>query len=96
MTDPIPIYVDNKAMISISETMKQSNNLKHINTCIEYIRDSVNDRTIKLLTVASEFNVADIHTKCLIGKAYKNHRGKIMHGFNGDPANIHRYMDEYA
>ena len=26
---------------------------------------------------------------------FKNHRGKSMNGFGGDPANIHRLMDIY-
>lgn len=91
----VPVYVDNKAMIDISETMKQSDNLKHINICVNYIREKVNDATIELKKIDTAFNVADIHTKCLSGSVFKNHRGKILKGFGGNPDNIHSYMDEY-
>lgn len=55
----------------------------------------MNSRVFKLLTVSSGLNVADAHTKCLSGKAFRNYRGKIMSGFGGDPDNIHRFIDEY-
>ena len=91
----IPIYVDNKALIDLSESLKQSHNLKHINICVNYIREKVNDSTIELLKIDTEYNVADTHTKNLSGMVFKNHRGKILNGFNNDPTNIHRYMEEY-
>ena len=94
--EQVPIYVDNSAMIDISETMKNSDNLKHINICVNYIREKVNDSTIKLAKIDTVFNIADIHTKCLSGRIFKNHRGKVMKGFGGNPDNIHRYMEEYS
>ena len=50
---------------------------------------------ISLIAIKSEFNVADIHTKCLAGKMFKNLRDKVMRGFGGDSKNIHQFMDEY-
>ena len=66
--------------------------LKHINTCVQYIRDKINDGFIMLLKIGTEFNVADIHTKCLAGKRFYDFKEKIMHGFGGDPENIERYI----
>ena len=55
----------------------------------------INNRTIELRKIFSGFNVADMHTKCLAGSTFKNHRGKSMNGFGGETANIHRLMDIY-
>ena len=87
--------MDSKAAIDIGDSLKQHGNLKHINVCVQFIRSMINDRVVKLLTVKSENNVADIHTKCLPTKIFKNHRGKIMHGFGNDQENIHKLMNEY-
>jgi hypothetical protein len=46
VSQAVTIYVDNEAMIDIATTMKASDNLKHINICINYIREKVNDGTV--------------------------------------------------
>ena len=93
--DPIPIYEDSKSIKDVAESMKQSNNLRHVNICVNYVRQMVNNRTVKLMSIKSEFNVADLHTKCLSGQIFKNHRNKIIYGFGGNANNIHQFMDEY-
>jgi hypothetical protein len=95
VSQAVTIYVDNEAMIDIATTMKASDNLKHINICINYIREKVNDGTVELKPIDTLYNISDIHTKCLTGTPFTNHRGKIMHGFNNNADNIHRYMTEY-
>ena len=35
----IPIYIDNEALMHISESIKEMEKLKHINTCVQYMRD---------------------------------------------------------
>lgn len=90
----IPIYVDNKSLIDISETMKNSKKTNHINVSVQYLRDMINSGEIELLKILTDFNVADIHTKCLVGAIYKSHRRKLMEGFGGDAANLHRHMGE--
>lgn len=60
------------------------------------LEEMVNNGTIALRKILSGFNLSDIYSKCFIRIYFQNHRGKIMNGFGGDPANIHRYMDEYA
>ena len=79
----IPVYVDNQSLIDITETLKNSSKTNHFNNDIQYIRDMINDRLIELRKIDTNFNPADIHTKNLAGKVFKNHRGKIMNGFGG-------------
>ena len=91
----IPVYVDNQSLIDITETLKNSSKTNHFNIDIQYIRDMINSGLIELRKVHTNFNPADIHTKNLAGKVFKNHRGKIMNGFGGKAANIHLHMSEY-
>ena len=48
-----------------------------------------------LLKIDTGFNVSDMHTKCLAGRIFRNHRGKITDGFGGDLNKIDRYMSIY-
>ena len=91
ITGAIPVYVDNHIFsYRYFRNDENSTRTNHINVNIQYVREMVNNGTI------SGFNLSDIYSKCFIRIYFQNHRGKIMNGFGGDPANIHRYMDEYA
>ena len=97
ITGAIPVYVDNHIFsYRYFRNDENSTRTNHINVNIQYVREMINNRTIELRKIFTGYNVADLHTKSLAGHVFKNHRGKIMNGFGGDPANIHRYMDEYA
>ena len=84
------IYVDNKAAIELCKTLKTTHNTKHINLKINFIREKINDRTIKIIFVPSEDNVADVLTKPLSSKLFKKHTEVLMHGHSNPDLFIHR------
>ena len=49
----------------------------------------INGGLIELRKFIQISTPADIHTKNLTGKVFKNHRGKVIYGFGGKAANIH-------
>ena len=55
----------------------------------------INGGLIELRKFIQISTPADIHTKNLTGKVFKNHRGKVVYGFGGKAANIHLHMSEY-
>lgn len=76
---PIPIYVDNKACITISENPAFHKRTKHIAANFHFVRDVVREeKLIKLIYVPSELNLADVFTKPLIGRKFYRHRDLMM------------------
>ena len=65
------------------DTLKQSNRTKHINLKINYIREQINSRKIKLSYVPSAENIADILTKPITGDQFYKLRRNLMFGFDG-------------
>jgi len=78
---PTKLYVDNKSAIDICETLKVGHKTRHINVRLQYIREQVNARTVELVFVPSEQNVADILTKPLHITAFHRCQEKLLHGF---------------
>jgi len=81
--EPTTIYVDSESGIEILNTLKSSNQLKHINTRINFIRECINHRIISLAFVPTELNVADTLTKPLPESSFTRHKEKLLSGFNG-------------
>jgi hypothetical protein len=79
--NPTVIYADNKSMIDLCQTLKSTSNTRHINVRINYLRECVNKRLIKLVFVPTELNVADILTKPLARGIFERHRSKLLKGF---------------
>jgi hypothetical protein len=70
----------------LTETLKQSSKVKHFNLRINYIREQINNRNVKLVYISGKLNVADMLTKPLVGKVFTDHRRKLLCGFDGrDP-----------
>jgi hypothetical protein len=89
-TEPTILYVDSQSAMMLTETLKQSSKVKHFNLRINYIREQINNRNVKLVYISGKLNVADMLTKPLVGTVFTTHRRKLLHGFDGkDPA-----MDE--
>ena len=82
-SEPVIIYVDNKSAITLMETFKVSNNIKHINLRINFIREMINSKVIELHFVPTEFNVADLLTKPLDVATYLKLRDILMNGHGG-------------
>jgi hypothetical protein len=59
------IYVDNTATIALTESMKNTKNIKHFLLILNFLRQEINNKTIILKYIDTNNNVADILTKPL-------------------------------
>ena len=71
------LYCDNLSTINISKNPIQHSRTKHIDIRHHFIRDLVEEKTIKLEHVATELQLADIFTKALDANQFENLRGKL-------------------
>jgi hypothetical protein len=83
LSKPTTLFVDSEPSIKLMDTLKQSNRTKHINLKINYIREQINSRKIKLSYVPSAENIADILTKPITGDQFHKLRRNLMFGFDG-------------
>ncbi|GKC52702.1 hypothetical protein Tco_1075447 [Tanacetum coccineum] len=63
--DNVSIMCDNKGVIDLSKNPVQHSRTKHIEIRHHFLRDNVQKGNISIEKVASEDNIADIHTKPL-------------------------------
>jgi hypothetical protein len=87
-TEPTILYVDSQSAMMLTETLKQSSKVKHFNLRINYIREQINNRNVKLVYINTKLNVADALTKPLVGATFTEHRRKLLEGFNGNDPTI--------
>ena len=66
---PIVINVDNIGAIYMAENNTSNNQTKHVNTRYHFVRELIDEGTLKIEFVRSENNDSDIFTKNL-GKIY--------------------------
>jgi hypothetical protein len=86
--EPTVIYVDNKSTIELVSTLKSNHKTKHINMKINFIREQLNARTIKVKFVRTKNQVADILTKALARADFERLKNYLLYGFNGTMAEI--------
>lgn len=77
-TGTITIYIDNKAAIFSSENNVINNKLKHIDIRYHFIRELINNKTIKLEYIKSSENLADGLTKFLNGTRLRKFRDSVL------------------
>jgi len=82
---PMTIYCDSKSSINLVNTLKSTTQTRHINMRINFIRQCINDRTIQIIFIPTELNVADILTKPLPKHLFQTHCDKLLSGFNNEP-----------
>ena len=75
--DVMILFCDNLSAINISKNLIQHSRTKHIDIRHHFIRDLVEEKTIKLEHVATELQLADIFTKALDANQFENLRGKL-------------------
>ena len=75
--DVVTLYCDNLSTINISKNPIQHSKTKHIDLKNYFIRDLVEEKTIKLEHVAIKLQLADIFTKALDANQFENLRGKL-------------------
>ena len=62
---PIPIYIDNRAVIELMKDSKFHTCTKHIDIKHHYVCDMIKDQDIIVVLCTSKENLADIFTKSL-------------------------------
>ena len=68
---PIVVCVDNVGDIFMSENTSTSGRTKHVDICYWYVNEMVVDRFLKIVSVKTKENVADIFTKNVTSEVYK-------------------------
>ena len=74
---PITVNVDNVGAIFMA-TNYTGKRTRHIDARYHFIRDYVEDGTVKILFVKSEENVADIFTKNTPNLPFKKHQNNLL------------------
>ena len=74
---PVTVMVDNKGDIFMADN-KVVKSTRHIHTRYLLIREYIEDGIIKIQFVKSEDNMADIMTKNVDSKTYKNHQTNLV------------------
>lgn len=80
MPDPTSLKCDNKASISISENPVQHDRTKHVEVDRHFIKEKIDTGIVKLPHVHSEDQLADILTKAVNGRIFKEVLSKLSIG----------------
>ncbi len=79
----IEVNVNNIGAVYLSKNATTGNRTKHFDTRYHFVREYIQDGTMKVVFVRSEENDADIFTKKLSGEVSAKHskkRSSISHG----------------
>jgi hypothetical protein len=80
ITETTIIWEDNQSAIAYSENALVSEMTKHIGLKWHFLKDHVEQGTIKLRYLRTDQMVADMLTKPLLGPALARHRSAILGG----------------
>lgn len=80
---PVKVYVDNTSAITLLESLRGNNRVKHINVRISYLRELIVNGFMQLHFVPTNYNVADILTKALAPDQFEFLRNILMCGHGG-------------
>jgi len=75
---PITVYCDNVGAIYLAYNEKISRRTKHVDTRTHFVRNYVENGTIKIIFVRSEDNDADVFTKNTSENTYDKHTREFM------------------
>jgi len=75
---PITVYCDNIGAIYLAYNEKISRRTKHVDTRTHFVRNYVENGTIKIIFIRSEDNDADVFTKNKSENTYDKHTRKFM------------------
>ena len=79
---PITVYCDNVGAIFLGHNAKNSQRTKHVDIRHHYVRQYVEDGTVKIIFVKSEDNASDVHTKNTTGAIFKKHALRGLSNMN--------------
>jgi hypothetical protein len=72
------LYADNHSALKIAGNTRMDNRIRSIDIKYHYVKDEVASKRIQLMTIASEFNIADIFTKPLGRIRFQRLRDDIL------------------
>jgi len=77
---PTLIYIDSKSGKELCDSLRVTDKSRHFNSKLNYIRQEINVRSVELVFIPGNLNVADIMTKNLAAPKYKRFRSWLMGG----------------
>ena len=77
-TQPTIILEDNQGCIALSENPIHHKRTKHIDVRYHYIREKLEDKTVRLQHIPTADNTADILTKPLGATKFRKHRDELL------------------
>ena len=75
---PTTVHEDNSAVMGIAETLKSTGRTKYLNKVINFVRERVQGKMIRLQKVAGTDNIADILSKPLSAPLFLKHRTAML------------------
>jgi len=75
---PIILFCDNKGAVLLADNNTTSKRMKHISTCIAFLRECVQDTTIHIHFIRATGQIADIFTKALAANEFHNMRQHLI------------------
>ena len=78
---PIPCLIDNMAVIQSAMKDTLAVKTRHVNLQLVKIRDLIEAKQIILVHISSRYNLADVLTKPVFGRAYSNAVISCIHRF---------------
>ena len=79
-TQPCRLFCDNKAAISISENPVQHDRTKHVEVDRHFIKENIEAKVVEMPYVKSEDQLADILTKAVNSKTFRETLSKLSIG----------------
>jgi hypothetical protein len=76
------IYCDNKTAIDICNVLRMTNQTRHIQWKIDFIRYQINSRIVSLVFIHGTDNPADVLTKALDHQKFIWHTDTLLNGLN--------------
>jgi hypothetical protein len=77
---PTKVFVDNTGAMFMANNWSTNARTKHVDVKYHFIREYVENKTVEVIFVRTDANVADLFTKNLPKNKFLQHEGDIMQG----------------
>ena len=75
---PTRLHIDNKATVALAHDPQAFQKTKHVARCHHYLRECVDEGSLEVHNIHTDFNVSDIFTKALEPKKFRLFRACVM------------------